>query len=116
VRITNTDKADIQVTDVKCWPRVFVAAKDHSVGGIMKAARGHAPLALIAPDGHWDFPLVIPSKVDFGALRYQTLLVFAIFWKRSSSPWLLQPPKVIVLSVRDFRRLEENSRLLFGNK
>jgi len=40
----------------------------------------------------------------------------AIFWRRSSSPWLPQPPKVIVLSVRDFRRLEATSLPLFGDE
>ena len=123
VRIANTDKADIQVTkadiqvtDVKCWPRVFAAAKDHSIRSIAEAAIGRAPLALIAPGEDWDFTLIIPSGIDFDALKDRTLLVLAIFWRRSSSPWLPQPPKVIVLSVRDFRRLEATSRPLFGDE
>ena len=69
VRIANTDKADIQVTDVKCWPRVFAAAKDHSIRSIAEAAIGRAPLALIAPGEDWDFTLIIPSGIDFDALR-----------------------------------------------
>jgi hypothetical protein len=116
VRITNTDKADIQVTDVQCWPPIFAAAKDHSIRSIADAALGKAPLALIAPSEDWDFTLIIPSSVDFDALKDRKLLVLAIFWRRSSSPWLPQPPKVIVLSVRDFRRLEASPRPLFGHE
>jgi hypothetical protein len=112
LRITNTNKADIQVTDVKCWSwprRVFAAAKDTSVRGITKAALGHAPLAVIAPGETWDFPLIIRSTANYDALPKRQLLVFAIYWTRSSSPWFPQPPKWIVLSVGDFRRLEESS-------
>src|SRR5262249_45082902 len=68
-RIAKIGKTPIQVTDVKCWPRVFAAAKDHSIRSIAEAAIGRAPLALIAPGEDWDFTLIIPSGIDFDALR-----------------------------------------------
>jgi hypothetical protein len=114
VRIANVDKADMQVIDFKCWPRVFAAAKDHSLHSILTAAVGRAPLAVIAPGENWDFPLVIKGSANLSKLAKWRPLVLAIFWRRSSSPWLPQFPKAVIISVRDLQRLEENPRSLFG--
>jgi hypothetical protein len=116
LRIANTDRADMQVIDVKCWPHIFVAAKDHSIRGIATAALGHAPLALIAPNETWDFPLIVRPGADLAAFEARSLpFVLAVFWRRSSSPWLPQPPKLILLSGRDLRRLEASARPLFDD-
>ena len=113
VRIVNTDKADMQVANVRCWPQFFSAAKDHSEPSIADAMDGRAPLALIAPGEHWDFPLV--PRRDLSSLGDKRFAL-AISWRRSSSPWLPQPPKWIVLSMRDLRRLEENARSLLSRQ
>ena len=98
----------MQVTNVRCWLQLFDAAKDHKEPSIADAMDGRAPLALIAPSEHWDFPLV--PRIDLSSLEGSKRFALAIFWRRSSSPWLPQPPKWIALSMRDLRRLEENAR------
>jgi hypothetical protein len=101
------DKADIQVINIKCLPRVFAAAESESVGGMLKAIVGRAPLVTIKPNECADFPLVsIGSTENFDNLKPWRPLIFAIFWRRSSSPWLPQPPKLITLSMRYLRRLQ----------
>jgi hypothetical protein len=97
--VRNTASRPILIRNVRVWPRTHRVAKDESSKALIEGHAGFpAIIRFLEPSESAPFPF-LPKR------EYRGLFAIVISWRRGSSNWLPQIPKVIFSSARTLDRL-----------
>jgi hypothetical protein len=112
MRITNPGPADLWIQSVRVHPEIYGVAKAHGIKATMAAVgdvtvEGADVLNVILRSGErHDLPIVDRRRnaedVQGDALQR---VHFFIYWRKTSSSWLWQPPVWCMTSTRDIQRI-----------
>jgi hypothetical protein len=107
LRFQNLSKHAIVLLSIHCWPRWVWIARDDTPEGIAAAAV-HQPFSIVLqPWEILNFPIVIQRGGLLDPKKSKAWGPFVIWvrWRKTSSVWLPQAPKIIFSSARTLRRL-----------
>jgi hypothetical protein len=107
VHCKNISTWDIVITRIRCRPSGINVASGTTLNAIAAASIGDGFIAILKADQEREFPLVF----NRGELLNEDCkdlapFVMTVSWRRNSSYWLPQIPKVIFSSARAIRALK----------
>jgi hypothetical protein len=104
----NVSTFDVTVFAIRCYPtKTFNAAPNASVNATVNAAAGKRFVAILKADEERDFPLMTMRSglLDTNSKGFAPF-VMVISWRKNSSLWLPQIPKVTFSSARYLRTIK----------
>src|SRR5262249_51466308 len=105
----NISQWDITITGIRCIPKVVGVASGDSARAVVIAANYGDPFSVVLKrDEQREFPIVI-SRGELLNADNTELAPFCLLvsWRKNSSPWLPQIPKLIISSMQTLRLLAE---------
>jgi hypothetical protein len=102
LHIKNIDSIDILIIGIKAWPRFFKAAKDDNAITLVNAGAGEPLLVLLSPGEEREFPFF---KSGGQSTEGSCRITIAVRWRKSTSTWFPQIPKMIFTSTEDIDRM-----------
>ena len=107
VRCKNMASCDITINKIQCYPSSITVASGASLDATVRAAAGQSFVAILKTDEERDFPLSFSrgELMDKDCNEIAPFMV-VISWRRNSSYWLPQIPKIIPSSARAMRVLQ----------
>lgn len=100
----NISAADITIRKIRCIPRGVWVAYGDDVHAIVAATIGDSFAAVLPPNEERRFPLIFRRGELFEEDNKEVLpFLVIISWRKNSSFWLPQFPKLIFSSVRTLR-------------
>ena len=107
VHCKNIATCDITISAIRCYPTHIGVASSSSMNAVVRASAGQSFIAILKADQEREFPLIFRRgellEEDCTALAP---FVMIVSWRRNSSHWLPQIPKVILSSARTMRTLK----------
>jgi hypothetical protein len=96
VCIKNPGPGDVLIQEVRVYPKtpqIYGVAKDHSLRGITSSLSGTDVNVLLRPDEERLLPIIeLPKDLDKPLDTSSRWVCFLIYWCKTSSTWLPQPP------------------------
>jgi len=107
VHVKNIANYDITIRAIRCIPSHIGVASSSSLDAVVRASVGQGFMAVLKADQERTFPLIFRR----GELLHDDCEVTAPFgiivsWRRNSSCWLPQIPKIIFSSAKAMRALK----------
>jgi hypothetical protein len=107
VHCKNVSTYDITINKISCYPSSINVASSSSLNAVFTASYGDGFIAILKADQEREFPLIF----NRGALLDEDCkevapFVMIVSWRRNSSYWLPQIPKIIFSSARRMRALK----------
>jgi hypothetical protein len=107
VHCKNIATYDITISTIRCYPPSISVASSTSLNAIVRASAGQGFMAILKADQEREFPLIVRRgellEVDCKEIAP---FVMIVSWRRNTSYWLPQIPKVIFSSAKAMRALK----------
>jgi hypothetical protein len=107
LRFQNLSKHAILLLSIHCWPRWVRIARDDTPEGTAAAAAHQTFSVILQAWEILNFPIVIQrgELLDTKNSKAWGPLVIWVHWRKTSSVWLPQVPKIIFSSAKILRHL-----------
>jgi hypothetical protein len=104
----NIATCDITIRTIRCYPSSSVnVASSESINAIVRASVGQGFMAILKADQARDFPLIFKrGELVDDDCKTVAPFVMIVWWRRNSSYWFPQIPKVIFSSAKAMRGLK----------
>ena len=107
VHCKNIANFDVTIRTIKCYPSGVSVASSTSLNAIVRASVGQGFIAILKADQEREFPLIFKrGELTDDDSKKLAPFVLIISWRRNSSYWLPQIPKILVSSARAMRELK----------
>jgi hypothetical protein len=107
VHCKNTSTYDIMISRIRCYPSGVHVASGTTPNAIAEASIGDSFIAILKADQEREFPLMLRrGELLDEDCKDIAPFVMVVSWRRNSSYWLPQIPKVIFSSARAMRVLK----------
>jgi hypothetical protein len=107
VHCKNISTYDITIKKFSCYPSGINAASSTSLNAVVTASIGDSFTAILKADQEREFPLIFKrGELLDDDCKEVVPFVMIVSWRRNSSYWLPQIPKVIFSSARAMRALK----------
>ena|SRR5215813_8061425 len=103
LRVQNRSKHAITLLSIHSWPRWVWIARDDTLEGIAAAAEHQIFGIVLQPWEILNFPIVIQHGKLLDPEKSKAWVPFVIWvhWRKTSSAWLPQAPKIIFSSAKN---------------
>jgi hypothetical protein len=106
VHCKNIFAFDITIVRIRCWPSDISVASSESLNAIVAATVGDSFVAILKTDEEREFPLIFKrSELLEKDNKKIGRFVMLVSWRRNSSFWLPQIPKVLFSSAAAMRAI-----------
>ncbi len=107
VHLKNIATYDITIRTIRFHPSNISVASSASLDAIVRASAGQGFMAILKANQEREFPLIFRrgELLDEDCKEFAPF-VMTVSWRRNSSYWLPQIPKVIISSARAIRALK----------
>jgi hypothetical protein len=107
VHCKNIATYDITISTIRCFPSNIGVASSSSLNAVVRASAGQGFMAVLKADQEREFPLIFRrgELLDDDCVEVAPFVVI-VSWRRNSSYWLPQIPKVIFSSAKAARALK----------
>jgi hypothetical protein len=107
VHCKNLAVCDITISRIKCYPPGINVSSGETLNAIGDASIGRGFIAVLKADQEREFPLLFKhgELLDEDCKEVEPF-VMIVFWRRNTSYWLPQIPKVIFSSAKAMRALK----------
>ena len=107
VHCKNISTLDITISRIRCYPSGINVASGTTPNAIGFASIGAGFIAILKADQEREFPLMFKrGELLDDDCEEVAPFVMIVSWRRNSSYWLPQIPKVIISSARAMRTLK----------
>jgi hypothetical protein len=107
VHIKNIATYDITIGAIRCFPSSIGIASSDSLNAVVRASVGQRFMAVLKADQEREFPLIFRrGELLDDDCEDAAPFVIIVSWRRNSSHWLPQIPKLIFSSARAMRALK----------
>jgi hypothetical protein len=107
VHCQNVATYDITIRAIRCHPSHVRVASSTSLNAVVRASVGQGFMAILKADQEREFPLIFErGELLDDDCKKVAPFVMIVGWRRNSSYWLPQIPKVIFSSARAMRALK----------
>ena len=107
VHCKNIAICDITISRIRCYPSGINVASGTALNAIGDASIGRGFIAILKADQEREFPLMFKrGELLDEDCKEVVPFVMIVSWRRNSSYWLPQIPKVILSSARAMRALK----------
>ena len=107
VHCKNIAICDITIRRIRCYPSGINVASGTALNAIGDASIGRGFIAILKADQEREFPLMFKrGELLDEDCKEVVPFVMIVSWRRNSSYWLPQIPKVILSSARAMRTLK----------
>jgi hypothetical protein len=107
VHCRNIATYDITISTIRCFPSNIGVASSTSLNAVVRASVGQGFIVVLKADPERDFPLIFRrGELLEDDCKEAAPFVMIVSWRRNSSYWLPQMPKVIFSSARAMRALK----------
>lgn len=103
--LRNVGKVDAVVTGVTVRPKLYGAAFDNSIAGVVRASVGKKFWCVLRPEDEVRFPLVEMWERDERLADANRYFLIWISWRSANSLWLPHIPLFILAKTDDVRAL-----------
>jgi hypothetical protein len=109
IRIKNPGPGDVFIQEVRVDPPISCVVKDESDTAIAGAAFYDLGASVILRKGEErDLPIIDRHiNLEISKDAPSQTVRFAIYWRKTSSTWLLRPPIWIVTSTHHIKQMED---------
>ncbi len=107
VHCKNIATYDITISTIRCFPSNIGVASSTSLNAVIRASAGQGFMAVLKADQEREFPLIFRrgELLDDDCVEVAPFVVI-VSWRRNSSYWLPQIPKVVFSSAKAMRALK----------
>jgi hypothetical protein len=107
IRIKNPGHGDLFILGVRAYPRtIYGVSRDRSSKAIADALSFNVPVnVLLAPGEACDLPIIDGRDPRTSKDAPSRRVCFLIYWRKTSSTWLPQPPVWVITSTHDIQRI-----------
>ena len=107
VHFKNLATCDITISAISCYPSSIGVASSQSLNATVRASAGQGFMAILKADQEREFPLIFRrGELLDEDCKDIAPFVMIVSWRRNSSYWLPQIPKVIFSSAKAMRELK----------
>lgn len=107
VHFKNLATCDITISAISCYPSSIGVASSQSLNATVRASAGQGFMAILKADQEREFPLIFRrGELLDEDCKDIAPFVMIVSWRRNSSCWLPQIPKVIFSSAKAMRELK----------
>jgi hypothetical protein len=107
VHCKNISMSDITISKIRCYPSGVNVASGTALNAIGDASIGRGLIAILKADQEREFPLMFRrGELMDDDCKEVAPFVMIVSWRRNSSYWLSQMPKIIFSSARAMRALK----------
>jgi hypothetical protein len=107
VHCKNIATCDITIRTIRCHPSSISVASSTSLNAVVRASVGQGFMAILKADQGREFPLIFRrGELLDDDCKEVAPFVMIVSWRRNSSYWLPQIPKVIFSSAKAMRGLK----------
>jgi hypothetical protein len=103
----NIGICDITISRIRCYPSGIYVASGETFNAAVAASYGDSFIAVLKADQEREFPLLFRrGELLDEDCKEVVPFVMVVFWRRNTSYWLPQTPKIIPSSARAMRALK----------
>lgn len=107
VHVKNIATYDITISAMRCFPSNINVASGDALNAIVRASAGQGFIAVFKADQEREFPLIFRrGELLDDDCKEAAPFVIIVSWRRNSSYWLPQIPKIIFSSAKAMRALK----------
>jgi hypothetical protein len=107
VHCKNIATYDITISTIRTYPPSISVASSTSLNAIVRASAGQGFMAILKADQEREFPLIFRrGELLEDDCKENAPFVMIVSWRRNTSYWLPQIPKVIFSSAKAMRALK----------
>jgi hypothetical protein len=107
VHFKNLATCDITISAISCYPSSIGVASSQSLNATVRASAGQGFMAILKAAQEREFPLIFRrGELLDEDCKDIAPFVMIVSWRRNSSYWLPQIPKVIFSSAKAMRELK----------
>jgi hypothetical protein len=109
LRVINPGHSDLFIRAVRVYPRTarvfYGVAKDHSTRAITSTLYKTDVNVLLRPGKDHSLPIIKLPTTSGSPPKAPWVVCFLIYWRKTSSTWLLQLPAVVMTTTRYIERI-----------
>ena len=108
IHCKNIAASDITIRTIRCYPSATVGvASDTSLNAVVRTSAGQGFMSVLKSDQEKQFPLIFKrGELLHDDCEELAPFMIVVSWRRNSSYWLPQIPKVLFSSARAMRELK----------
>jgi hypothetical protein len=107
VHFRNIATCDVTIRTIKCHPSNIGVASSASLNAVVRASAGQGFMAILKANQEREFPLIFRrGELLDDDCKEIAPFVMIISWRRNSSYWIPQIPKIILSSAKTMRALK----------